>query len=220
MKTCPNCGAQLPDAAEYCGNCGAYVGAGGQPLPPQPPPNQPYLAPGQPYVAPGDVYGQQQPPGYPPPYGQPQAYPTLRFAGFWIRFLALIIDGIVLGIVTIPVWIWFTRSSFWTTSSGGVVTFHWNALRLLLAFLVGLAYILYNTLMVGHYGATLGKMAVQIKVVRTDLTPVGYGWALLRESIGKWISGLICDLGYIWAGFDSRKQAWHDHIANTLVIYK
>ncbi len=211
MKTCPNCGAQLPDTAEYCGNCGAYVGQGAQPLPPQPPA-------GQPYVAPGDVYGQQPPPGYPPPYGQPPAYPTLRFAGFWIRFVAILIDGVVLSIVWIPIWFVYGTARI-VSSDHGVVTFHFGASWPLI-FLGWLIYGLYGTIMIGALGATLGKMAVRVKVVRTDLTPVSYGTAALREFIGKWVSGLICYLGYIWAGFDSRKQAWHDHIANTLVIYK
>jgi len=200
MKTCPNCGAPMGDEVEYCGKCGAYMGSPGErPYPSQTPP------PGYPPSPP--------PPGYPP-------YPTVRFAGFWIRLVATLIDGVLLGVATLPIWIWVALSNFWTTNSSGVVEFHWNAVRISLTFLAGVVYVLYNVLMLGRFGATLGKMAVRVKVVRTDLSPVGYGWALLRETIGKWISGLICDLGYIWAGFDPRKQAWHDHIAQTLVIYK
>ncbi len=191
MKTCPNCGAQMADEAEYCGKCGAFLG-----LPPQQP--------------------SATPPGYPYPAG----YPQVQFAGFWIRLVAVILDGIFLGIATIPIWIWVGISSFWTTNSSGAVEFHWNALRVFLLIVVSLVYMVYSIVMIGHYGATLGKMAMGIKVVKTDLSPVGYGWALVRETVGKWISGFICDLGYIWAGFDPRKQAWHDHLCNTLVIHK
>lgn len=214
MKTCPNCGAQLSDEAEYCGNCGAYAGQAGQPVPPPLP--QP---PQQPYVAPGDVYGQQPPPGYPPQgHGYAQAVPTVRYAGFWIRVLASIIDGLVLSVIWVPLIIVFGTARIWTTEHG-VVTFHFGASwgLILISWAV---YALYGTLMIGSYGQTLGKMAVGVKVVRTDLTRVSYGTAALRETIGKWISGLICDIGYIWAGFDPQKQAWHDHICNTLVIYK
>lgn len=219
MKTCPNCGAQVPDEAEYCGNCGAFVGQAGPPVPPPLP--QP---PQQPYAAPGDVYAHQQQPGYPPPgyppqgYGYPQAVPTVRYAGFWIRFLAYIIDYIVLGIIWIPIFIIYGTHDIWTTEHG-VVRFHFGASWPLI-FLIWAIYGLYGTLMIGSFGQTLGKMAVGVKVVRTDLTRVGYGTAALREIVGKWISGLICNIGYIWAGFDPHKQAWHDHICNTLVIYK
>ncbi len=217
MKTCPNCGAQLPDNAEYCGYCGAYVSQPVQPPPAAAPVGPPSAAPGQPYQAPGDVYGQQTP-GYPPGYGYPQAYAPVHYAGFWIRAFALIIDNIVVLTATAPLWIWLAFTSW--TNANGELQVQWTATRILLVVLAALIAIIYNTLMIGRYGATLGKMAVKIKVVRTGLGPVGYGTALLRETIGKWISGFICDLGYIWAGFDSRKQAWHDHLCSTLVIYR
>lgn len=45
------------------------------------------------------------------------------------------------------------------------------------------------------------------------------GKAILRETVGKILSGMFFSLGYIWAAFDNRKQAWHDKIAGTCVIY-
>jgi uncharacterized RDD family membrane protein YckC len=40
----------------------------------------------------------------------------------------------------------------------------------------------------------------------------------LRGSVGYWISGLICGLGYIWAAFDAKQEAWHDKIFGTTVV--
>jgi uncharacterized RDD family membrane protein YckC len=41
---------------------------------------------------------------------------------------------------------------------------------------------------------------------------------LLREIVGKWVSGLLIGLGYFWAIWDKDGQAWHDKIAGTVVI--
>ena len=47
---------------------------------------------------------------------------------------------------------------------------------------------------------------------------ISIGKAILREVIGKWISGSVFDLGYIWVAFDEKRQGWHDKIAGTYVI--
>ena len=57
-----------------------------------------------------------------------------------------------------------------------------------------------------------------IKVVRTDGEPVGFIRSGLRGTVGYWISGLIFGIGYIWAAFDIRRQAWHDKIFDTIVV--
>jgi uncharacterized RDD family membrane protein YckC len=209
MKNCPNCGAENPDDAAFCSNC-AY---GFQAAPPagQPPYQQP---PGQP---PYPAYGQPQP--YPPPGYQPYppGYPT--YAGFWIRFGAAFIDGIILSVAFFPINIIFAalseRFSFWGGWGGGGTSIGLVILYNILRVGVGWAYF---TIMTGRYGATLGKMLLKLKVVREDMGPVSYGTAALREIVGKFVSSLVCGLGYIWVGFDDRKQAWHDKIAHTFVI--
>lgn len=66
-------------------------------------------------------------------------------------------------------------------------------------------------------GRTPGKMAVKVKVVKTDGSPITLGTAILR-----WIGGIIAvlplGLGLFWIAWDSKKQAWHDKIAGTYVI--
>lgn len=68
------------------------------------------------------------------------------------------------------------------------------------------------------YGKTIGMSIFDIKVVRTGGKPVGFWRSGLRGTMGYWISGVIFGLGYIWAGFDDRRQAWHDKIFDTLVV--
>lgn len=190
MKTCPSCGCGNPEDAAFCPQCGYR-------LPDAGPPGGPYA---------------------PPPVPEP-AYP--RYAGFWIRFVAAVVDGLVLSVAFVPLniifWAVNNRIYFWGiwdfsqgVSSGPILLFN------LVRTLVGWAY---YVILTGRYGATLGKMLLGLKVVGEDLGPITYGTATVREVLGKFLSALLCGLGYIWAGFDGRKQAWHDKVAGTLVIY-
>ncbi len=67
-------------------------------------------------------------------------------------------------------------------------------------------------------GATIGKRVFGLKVVREDGTPPGFGRALLRQTLGYWLSGAVFYLGFIWIAFDDHKQGWHDKIAQTYVV--
>jgi uncharacterized RDD family membrane protein YckC len=70
------------------------------------------------------------------------------------------------------------------------------------------------------YGATPGKMLLGIRVVKTDGRPVDWLTALMREVVGKTLSTLPLALGYLWAFFHPKRQAWHDLIADTLVVHR
>jgi uncharacterized RDD family membrane protein YckC len=130
---------------------------------------------------------------------------TAEFAGFWIRFLAVIIDGLVLGVVLGPL-------------EGAAVASNSVSFVTISSILAVLIVYTYNILMVWRFQATLGKMAMGIKVFNTDGTAPGFGTAFVRE-ISKIPSALCCYLGFIWAGFDADKQAWHDKIAKTYVVF-
>lgn len=121
--------------------------------------------------------------------------------GFWVRFLALVIDLVVVGVIQ------------------GIVT----AILVPLAGVFGIipAYLispLYFVLFTGLKGQTLGKMVTGVKIVNPMGENPGIWRALLRETIGKIISSVFFLLGYLWAGWDPRKRAWHDHIAGTYPI--
>lgn len=67
--------------------------------------------------------------------------------------------------------------------------------------------------------ASVGKLALSIKVTDMEGQRISFGKALLR-SIGKIISSMICFIGYLIALFTEKKQALHDMIASTLVVKK
>ncbi len=68
-------------------------------------------------------------------------------------------------------------------------------------------------------GMTPGKWVLNERVItkQTGAQP-GLGVMLLREIIGKFVSGLFLGLGYFWAIWDKDQQAWHDKIAGTVVV--
>jgi uncharacterized RDD family membrane protein YckC len=127
----------------------------------------------------------------------------VKYAGFWIRFLASFIDGILL---TALAYILGLQSSAQTALFSVEQNIH------------NLMSIVYYILLTGFLGQTLGKMIVGVKVVRTEGAPAGWGAVILRETIGKIVSAIVIGLGFIWAGFDKHKQGWHDKIAGTYVV--
>lgn len=199
-----------------------------------PHPSQPVYGNEPPNMPPPEQYGQQwhappgaqPPPGYyqqggyyqqpgyppmgPPPGHYSQPYYGSFFAGFWIRFAAFFIDYLIIALVTSPVSIAISITS--SSNSDEV-----SVAQVLLSIVFAAIQFTYFIFMTGKYGATLGKMALKLKVVRVDFTEVDYGTAAVRE-LSKILSGCVCYLGYIWVAFDDRKQSWHDKIANTYVI--
>ena len=62
-------------------------------------------------------------------------------------------------------------------------------------------------------------MLLGLQVVSTEGGNISYGVAFLR-SVGYLVSSFVFCLGFIWIGFDSKKQGWHDKIAGTVVIIR
>ena len=147
---------------------------------------------------------------------------SLRYAGFWIRVGAKIIDTIITAIGT---WIFVIPLSMMIAASlpsdPGEITFNKSFLLLLAAQqLIGLAIpAFYDTFFVGRFGATLGKMACGLRVVSPEGERISYMRAFGRHFAG-WISSIILGIGYLMAAFDDEKRALHDRICSTRVIHK
>lgn len=150
----------------------------------------------------------------------------MTYAGFWRRLGAYLIDGIVVGIIMkistsvmmIPLSRYF--SSIYMSNNPQQLEGMAPSLMIILvtSMLVGMSLqALYFILMWGYKGATLGKMALKIKIVTTGGSDISYGSAFLRY-IGTIISGIPLCLGYLWMLWDDKKQTWHDKIASTCVI--
>ena len=150
--------------------------------------------------------------------GGTQAISNLRYAGFWIRFAARLIDGILMQIVFVPLRLMLGLGALGTinNTAASAATIGIMAIGLsLLSFVAGAAYEIFMT---GTRGATLGKMAVGIKVVRADGSPVSMGLATGRY-FATLVSAITIGVGYIMAGFDDQKRSLHDRICETRVIW-
>lgn len=141
------------------------------------------------------------------------------YAGFWRRFLALFIDSLILSLVPSVV---FSNSPFKFSSDEPFMVFNmiplyysFNLFGGIASFILNLIY--YAALESSKYQATLGKMAMGIKVIDTDGNRLTSQKAIVRY-VCKIISAVILFIGYIMAAFDSKKQALHDKIADTYVV--
>lgn len=151
-----------------------------------------------------------------------------HYGGFWIRFLARIIDVILLGvinaIVRFPLMLMFGLGTMGMGGLGrgpgdgvifGPAMMGVMGLSALIGIALGAAYEVY---FLSAHGATPGKMALGLRVIRPDGEPISPMLALGRH-FALWISGIILMIGYIMAAFDPEKRALHDRICETRVIY-
>lgn len=147
-------------------------------------------------------YPSQGPPGAAQPSPAVPAYTGKGSgprAGFWRRFAALFVDGLIL---TIPNIILVVALS--------------DALANVLALLVGIAY--YTYFEGSASGQTLGKSALGIRVIDLKLGgSIGHPRALLRY-IARFLSTIVFFLGYFWMLWDRESQCWHDKIAGSVVV--
>lgn len=139
----------------------------------------------------------------------------LNYAGFWIRFAAKFLDGLILGVPFLIVFYAIGALSAQRSETPAV-----PILPLFVQFAFIFIQMGYEIFFLGKYGATLGKMACKLKVVTSDGNKIGYGRATGRF-FAEMLSGMICYIGYLMVGFDNpQKRALHDHICNTRVVYK
>lgn len=147
-----------------------------------------------------------------------------RYAGFWLRFIALLIDSIILGLA---------NAMILTPVFTGILAI--DAPEIIygenFALMMTPYYLLSNTIsIVGGFlyyalmessstQGTLGKMALGLVVTDLDGKPISFVKATGRY-FGKILSALIFLIGYIMAAFTSKKQALHDMLAGSLVLKK
>lgn len=120
------------------------------------------------------------------------------YAGFWKRFVAYLIDGIILGIIGA-----ILTSQMDEAVAGTVTTI--------------LGWLYFAGMESSSRQATLGKSVLGIYVTDLDGNRISFLRATGRY-FAKILSGLILGIGYIMAAFTARKQALHDMLASTLVL--
>lgn len=86
-----------------------------------------------------------------------------------------------------------------------------------LAFALFVAYVVWALILFAR-GTTPGKNMLGMRVVKETGQPAGFGTMLIREWIGKLISGMLLGLGFLWILFDRDWQGWHDKLVTTYVV--
>jgi uncharacterized RDD family membrane protein YckC len=155
-----------------------------------------------------------------------------NYAGFWLRFVAVLIDGLVLGVIQ-----WIAVMPFLGLLGLGVASDIQNlenmdeseAMGMMgpMMAMAGVAYVGFFIIQILYYAlmessskqATLGKMALGLKVTDINGNKIDFTKGLVR-SLCRVISGMIMCIGYLIAAFTEKKQGLHDMIANTLVLKK
>ena len=135
---------------------------------------------------------------------------TSRCAGLLVRCVAGLLDVIVVWLILAVVAMGVIHL-VGEADSGAVL-----ALMLIFATIVS---ILYETVFVGKYGATPGKLACRVKVIVSSGERVDYALAFGRCA-AKFMSTYIVLIGYLLAAFDQRKRALHDRICDTHVVWR
>ncbi|ARX85870.1 MULTISPECIES: RDD family protein [Streptomyces] len=173
---------------------GGYPGQGYAPYP------QP--APGQ---SPYGAYPQQQQPGY---GYDPSGYaPRPELAHWGLRAGALLIDGLVFGLVYLIIGIGVA------VGRGGA-----GIVLILLGVAAIIAFAIYQLIQEGRTGQTIGKKAVGIRLLRElDGRPVGVGMAFVRR-LAHFLDSLPIYLGWLWPLWDDKKQTFADKVCGTVVI--
>ena len=128
-----------------------------------------------------------------------------NYAGFGVRFLASLIDGIIIGLANTA--INFMLKAILGDGAG--------SLSMILNLALSVAYYVWYQ---NKNGQTIGKKAMNIKVVTYEgKTPTMFAF-FLRDIVGKIVSTITLFIGYLMVLWDPKKQSLHDKIASTYVI--
>ena len=216
---CPVCSREslTPGKCTFCGtNLGESEPSTGQPAAPASPGETTLQQPDR-----SADRGTFQYPADPQQSWQQGQVMAPRFAGFWIRVLAYLCDGLIIQII---ISLLFAVGMFGYTAGSeqgfsGDVLYRMAELNLRSLVWVSAGITLaYFTLFLGSRGQTPGKMLFGLKVLRTDGSPVTYTQAFIR-TVGYYLNHILTlEIGFLWVAIDRRKQGLHDKIAGTVEI--
>ncbi len=134
----------------------------------------------------------------------------LDYVGFWSRVGASIIDSIILLLITVPVSYWAYGSEYFLGDK-----FLHGPLDFVLSYVFPFVAII---LFWKYKSATPGKMMIHAIIVDANTGKKPSTGQLVGRYFAYILSMLPLFLGFLWVAWDPRKQAWHDKLANTVVV--
>jgi uncharacterized RDD family membrane protein YckC len=151
------------------------------------------------------------------------AFQGRQFGGFWLRFVAVFVDGIILGvaaaIINIPFQLMLAGMGATMTDPMAILGSAIGVFSIMIVLNMAIAMV-YECWFVVNKGATPGKLILSLEVIRADGTRPGWGLAIGRYFAKILSSWPTLYIGYIMAGIDDEKRALHDRICNTRVVKK
>lgn len=127
-----------------------------------------------------------------------------KYAGFWVRFGAFMVDYVIIYIIAILFYIYI---SSWSDEVDKAIT---------VLFLI-----LYHTVFLGFLSSTPGKLLFGLKVVDAKTKENISFWKAFGRSVAYLASSLFIGLGFLVIGFNKKfHQGWHDELAKTYVIHE
>nr|WP_309099874.1 RDD family protein [Fredinandcohnia onubensis] len=133
-----------------------------------------------------------------------------RYAGFWMRFWAYLLDLVVIGSIN--------RILIYPAFRALDIPLSDSDMFSATSIATAIVFYLYFVLMTKFFSQTLGKMVFGIKVVTLEERPLTWMTVLFRELIGRYISKLFF-IGYLIVAFLPKKQGIHDLLSDTTVIH-
>ncbi len=133
-----------------------------------------------------------------------------KYAGFWIRTVAAIIDTLLMIIIIAPVLTGIYGKEYWLSDS--LIQGSWDVMFSYI--LPAIAVVLFWA----YKSATPGKMLMKLTIVDAKTGGKPSTGQLIGRYLGYYVSIIPLCLGIIWVGIDKRKQGWHDKLAGTVVI--
>jgi uncharacterized RDD family membrane protein YckC len=194
------------------------------PTGPEPPPPAPEQPPPQAPPAPGPAPQPRTTPivSWEAPAEEVGPAPGIKFAPHGSRFLAYILDALIVTAVLIVLGIALSILLVGVAATGG----RGNPATVGVGVLGGFAFILVLLVVTFGYfpyfwaksGQTPGMRPFNLYIVRdSDGGKISGAQAFVRL-LGMWVSAAVFYLGYVWIFIDARRRGWHDLIAGTVVI--
>lgn len=209
---CSKCGNRLAEGSAFCQVCGAAAPAA---------------------VAGAPVGVVPATPAYAAPAGQVAVSPhwlptpTRTYAGFWLRFVAAIIDSVIVGAVSGALFFPLMALTGLGTVFNGIkehgqpdpaaIIAMLSSMPLLIGIAVAGKWLYFAYCESSEWQATPGKKVLNLTVTDMDGNRISFARASGRF-FAKYISGFTLLIGYIMAGFTEKRQALHDMIAGCLVL--
>ncbi|MCY4072623.1 MAG: RDD family protein [Chloroflexi bacterium] len=152
----------------------------------------------------------------------PPAIKQVPLASVGKRWLAIIIDGLIVAVMTLLLagvsGVFTTIEAALLSDDATMISTAASQFQNEVLTMNLLVSAVYNVAFMTMFnGQTLGKIMLKLRVIKKNGQRIGLLDAIIRNVFGYTISGMFL-LGYLWAMFDREKQTWHDKLAGTVVV--